>query len=119
MSPQQLLFMVFCWASLALVFSEDALSGDTDVKVKLNDTKSWNCPEYSYGIYGYDIGDYNDVGSWQECALLCQETKYCDFWSWGVPRGVWSNRCVLKNSDDGAGVYIDWMSGTKDCFTVC
>merc|ERR1719500_242551 len=79
----------------------------------------WACPEYGLGYYGFDITQYENIDSWQECGRICHEHKTCSHWTWAHPRSELPHpkRCWLKSGDGGAGSDGSKVSGAESCYT--
>ena len=43
------------------------LLASEDLQPANKSTTYWACPEYGLGYYGFDITQYENIDSWQEC----------------------------------------------------
>jgi len=68
---------------------------------------------------GCDIGSSTEP-TWRACAIACEQTAGCEFFTWGKPTSDVPNKCHYKNSKCGK-VKSDprFISGNKACGTPC
>ena len=67
---------------------------------------------------GYDIQNFYQVFSWQDCNVKCTLTKGCTAWTWGSPQmsdSGWHNRCFTKTSDADKRPRVGLISGQVGC----
>merc|ERR550519_427371 len=71
----------------------------------------YNCPMIDIDLYGHDLDKFYDIGSWQECAHICNiaYTSNCKFWTFGY------GNCGLKSSDAGMRPTSGAVSGERGC----
>merc|ERR1711928_36691 len=94
--------------------------GEEQNNNKLLNRESWNCPEYGMAFNGNDLAFFEEIPSWEECGMLCNEEPGCTHWEWTVPIAEFNARiCYLKTSDGGAARWIDGIVGDTSCFSAC
>merc|ERR1712241_708705 len=80
------------------------------------DAPKYSCPEIDVDFHGSDITCGSGCGvpgvpTWEDCGTICQHTDDCRFWTWASD----DNKCFLKSSDTGLGLFNGLISGAKDC----
>merc|ERR1712126_207631 len=74
----------------------------------------FNCPMYDIDLHGYDVDVFQDIGSWQECAHICNiYPSNCKFWSWNGGNG--NRYCYMKSSNAGMQSWEGSVSGERGC----
>merc|ERR1712181_111966 len=75
---------------------------------------SFNCPMYDIDLHGNDLDVFQDIGSWQECAHICNiYPTNCKFWSWNGGNG--NHYCYMKSSNAGMQSWDGSVSGERGC----
>merc|ERR1711934_1228480 len=75
------------------------------------DDANYNCPMIGIDLYGHDLDTFYGIGSWQECAHICNIacTSNCKFWTFA------GGNCYLKSSDAGMRPTSGAVSGERGC----
>merc|ERR1711909_12933 len=82
------------------------------------DDANYNCPMIGIDLYGHDLDTFYGIGSWQECAHICNIAcnSNCKFWTYyPSPTSPWYQSCYLKSSDAGMMPNSDTFSGQRGC----
>merc|ERR1711915_575961 len=75
-----------------------------------NETINYSCPLYNVDFDGHDFATVHAT-SWQKCGEICQDEKYCHYWTWSTH----DNECWLKTSDAGYQSQAYRVSGYYTC----
>ena len=65
-----MIFPTVLLLAASLVSATPLLASDLaseDLQPANKSTTYWACPEYGLGYYGFDITQYENIDSWQEC----------------------------------------------------
>merc|ERR1711887_433191 len=94
------------------VFAQDFAQAEAEVEAP---SPRYNCPMMDINLYGYDLDGYENIGTWQDCAHICNAlgSSRCKFWTWNG--GNPNNDCWIKNSNEGMMAYDGKVSGEVGC----
>jgi len=102
----------FLLVLVAAVFAQDL--GQVEEKEDALSSLSFNCPMYDIDLHGNDLDVFQDIGSWQECAHICNiYPTNCKFWSWNGGNG--NHYCYMKSSNAGMQSWDGSVSGERGC----
>merc|ERR1711962_413775 len=83
---------------LYLLLAAVAFARDIAQKEKDASSPRFACPIEDVIFVGHDLDDFKDIGSWVECAHVCNIAADCKFWSWF---GSGNHNCYTKDSNEG------------------
>ena len=62
-----MIFPVVLLLAAPLVSATPLDLASEDLQPSNKSSTSWACPEYGLGFYGFEITQYENIPSWQEC----------------------------------------------------